>query len=60
MYNLGKKTVSPSGGNILVKSQPILKNYMRYRSAKEFPPILANLGVRWTNLGLKWANLGIK
>ena len=38
-YDLGKKTVSPSGVNILVKSQPILENYMRYGSAKEFPPI---------------------
>ena len=33
------KTVSPSRGHILVKSQPILKNYMRFGSAKEFPTI---------------------
>ena len=28
-----------SGGNILIKFKPILKNYMRYRSSKEFPTI---------------------
>ena len=34
-----KKTLSSSGGNISINSKPILKNDMRYRSAKEFPTI---------------------
>ena len=34
-----KKTVSRSGGNILINSKPILKKHTRYRSEKEFPTI---------------------
>ena len=38
-YDLGKKMDSTSGGHISVKSEPIFKNYMRFGSAKKFPPI---------------------
>ena len=39
IYDLGKKNESLSGGHISVKSQSILKNYMRFGITKEFPTI---------------------
>ena len=33
------KNMLTFGGNVLIKSKPISKNYVRYRSAKEFPKI---------------------
>ena len=37
--SINEKTESTSGSNILINSIPILKNHVRYGSAKEFPTI---------------------